>query len=160
MCQPIAFNTIYRQSYANSMTEVRRLTGVTDLWAVDLSTVPSLRAKALAGNLGRLTAYLDSALHFASKLEWRAAVSLLQAKQGEVARLEREARQHGETVDVIVLDSDWGRKGRGAKIVAWIIATNADAADVARRFQLAVSTAKDYCRRARKSGKAQARMAA
>lgn len=149
MCIPLSFTDLYRDSYANSMREVRRLTGIADLWSTDLATLPALRAKALKGQLGRLAAYLESAMYFASKLNWKAVVSL-RAKQREVAKLEREAREHGEAVHVTVLDSDWGKKGRAAKIVAWVMATGANAAAVADRFQLALSTAKTYVRRARK----------
>jgi DNA-binding CsgD family transcriptional regulator len=40
-----------------------------------------------------------------------------------------------------------GKRGRGAVILAWIAANRADAATVAARFGLAISTARAYVRR-------------
>ena len=77
----------------------------------------------------------------------------LRGKLAELSALRVEvAAFQAPTVDVVVvLDDDWGRKGRGARIRAAILAEGLTAADVAERFQLALSTSKKYVRESLKA---------
>ena len=150
MCQLLDMQAVQRMSYVHALDCVRRLVGCDNLNR-DFSTLPIVRAKALDGRLADIYARLDAAAHFAGSLGWNAATALMRQKRNEIMVAERAARGVADMVEVVVLDSDWGKKGRGAKIVAWIISTGSDAEEIARRFQLAISTAKNYVRRARRS---------
>ncbi len=147
MC--IEFDSLRIQSYSRTMNRVQELIGLADIWDADLQREPRVRALALDHRLGLLECLLEAAKVGASKLRFRKAAGLLKIKQGQLAALKAEAAAFVPAVDVVVLDDDWGKKGRGAKIIAWIREHGATAAEVAERFQLALSTSRTYVRRAK-----------
>ena len=155
----IEFDSFRIQSFSHAMAQVRELVGLASIWDRDLQHVAAVRALAVAGQLDRLECLLMAARFHAGHAGFDQAARLVGGKLAEVGQLAAEVRRLDQNcaafdppcVDVIVLDSDWGKKGRGQKILAWIAATGADAAAVAERFQLALSTSKTYCRRARKA---------
>ena len=153
MC--IEFDSFRMQSFSHVMAQVRDLVGLPTIWDRDLQHVATVRALAVAGRLDRLECLLMAARFHAGHVGFVQAVGFIGVKLGELHELRGEVRAREAAAvpvaDVVVLDSDWGKKGRGAKILAWIAATGADATAVAERFQLALSTSKNYCRRARKA---------
>jgi hypothetical protein len=152
MCQQI--DSFRAQSFAYTMRQINATIGVASLWTVNLQRSAVVRSMAVAGQLDRLTVLLDAASLHAGKAGFVSAVAFVKVKQAEIAALKSELRHlDAPTVDVVALDADWGRKGRGAKILAWIVATGATAEMVATRFQLAISSAKTYLRRSRRGGK-------
>jgi hypothetical protein len=151
MGKQLDLQTFRMQTYAHNVAKIVDAAGVESLWAVNLQHAPTVRTIAFNGRLDYLECLLASAKLQAVRLGFTAAIAALVVKQSELdaLRVECGALQLA-TVDVAVLDPDWGKKGRGAKITAWIQATSATAQDVATRFQLALSTAKRYVRQARK----------
>jgi len=151
MCQQIDLQTFRMQTYAHNIGKIVDAAGMESLWSVNLQHAPTVRMIAFNGRLAHLECLIASAKLQASRLGFAAAIAGLGVKQAELEalRAELDAMQL-PSVDVAVLDQDWGRKGRGAKITAWIQATSATAQDVATRFQLALSTAKRYVRQAKR----------
>jgi hypothetical protein len=98
----------------------------------------------------RLRVRLDAVRKFAADLRLPSAAHA-RRQLDQLQALAVEIREHhAPRVEVVVLDDDWGRKGRAAKIRAWIAATGATAEQVAGRFQLALSTSRRYVREARR----------
>lgn len=148
----IDISNFRRQSYGLAMKHVLdecSRFGVANLWDTDLRRVPSVRAGALAGRTETLACHLEQARHHASLAGFGDAAELLATRQSELRQLAVDVARLTIPVDVTVLDGDWGCKGRGARIIAAIRADGLTAGDVAERFQLAMSTAKAYMRRAR-----------
>lgn len=140
--------TFRLKSYTHLVGQIVRLVGADSIWDVNLARLPKVRSLAYAGRLDRLECLLASAKLHASRAGLRYAAASLRAKEIELAALRRELAFHQiPSADIVVLDEDWGRKGRGAKIMAWIVSTNATASQVMERFQLAKSTAQRYIRR-------------
>jgi hypothetical protein len=148
-----------RRSYARAMqrvlVECDRF-GISNLWDTDLRSHQPARAAAIVGSTASLTCWLDQAIHHAMKAgsDFADAAAILSDRRSELRSLELDvkiaARPHEELVDVVVLDDDWGKKGRAAKIRTWINEHSATWQQVAQRFQLAESTAKRYIREAKK----------
>ncbi|WP_294124224.1 hypothetical protein [Sphingomonas sp.] len=146
MC--IELRSIRIESYNHAMAQVRGLVGRASIWDADLQLLPSVRALAFAGRLDRLESLLNAAKVLASRAGLTAAAEALRAKEAELQALGAElAAFQTPSADVVVLSEDWGKRGRGAKIMAWIVATGATADQVAARYQLARSTAQRYIRR-------------
>jgi len=135
-----------RQSYAAAMTRVlaecTRL-GVADLWATDLRRAPSVRAAALRGDVERLAAWIEQALHHGARIGFGEAVCRLRVKRAELRQLRREVAARDDVPAK-------GRRGRAAKIRAWIVANRATWQRVAAKFSLAESTARRYVREAKR----------
>jgi hypothetical protein len=158
MC--ILLNTFRVRSYSHAMAQVLDLVGERSIWDTDLQQIATVRALAFEGRTGNLECLLETARFHAGQIGFVQASNFLRTKLAEVAALKAEARgMEAVNVDVVVLDDDWGKKGRGAKIRAWIMATGADASAVMVRFQLANSTATKYVREARKGAKSAKRAA-
>lgn len=148
------------KTFSHVMAQILDLVGLRSIWEVDLQRAGTVRVLAIDGKLDRLSYLIESAKVHATKAGLAEAASCLKAKQAELTALTAELRRHQvPAVDVEVLDADdaqiladdWGRKGRGAKIRAWIAChLEATSADVASRYQLAASTAKRYLQQARK----------
>lgn len=153
---------------AYAMGRLHRLIGGA-AWSIDLAASPRVRALAWAGKLGDVQAVIGSARLHAAGAGLGAAVELLDARAAELDALSRELaalRRPAATgtalpaaadltkpdISARARDADWGKRGRGKRIMAWIAATGAraTAAAVAAKFQLAVSTARKYVARARK----------
>lgn len=147
-------NELCRQSFGLAMSrllvEAGRF-GLASVWDADLRTVPTVRAAALAGQTDRLEVAIGQAIHFGTAAKHGVAVDLLCRRRDELRRLVADAARVEivQVVDVVALDADWGRKGRGARIIAAIRADGLTASEVAERFQLALSTAKNYIRKAK-----------
>jgi hypothetical protein len=152
MCKQLDLQTLRMQSYTHLMRQAANVAGVSSILTVNLQLAPSVRALTAAGRLDKLRCLIASASRQAVALGLLEAVRGLRARQGELTALEGELKAFQlPTVDVAVLDPDWGKRGRGAKIVAWIAARGATPEMVMERFQLARSTSQRYIRQARKA---------
>lgn len=153
MCSIVDLNALRAQSYSHAMGQVLAAVGEPSIWAVNLQHVAAVRSLAFKGRLDRLECLLASAKLHAGRLGLSAAAAALAVKERELKALAAELRERHQlpSVDVTVLDPDWGKKGRGAKIVAWIQTNSVTVAMVMERFQLARSTSQKYLRRARKA---------
>lgn len=148
MC--IELNAFRKCCFVHALGVVNRLIGGS-AWSIDLAASPRVRAMAWDGKLGKLAAALATARLHAAQAGLTAAAELLDARMRQLnALLSELAAARIVRAEVVVLDDDWGKPGRAKRILAWIAATGADAGQVAERFQLALSTAKKYLRRARR----------
>jgi hypothetical protein len=146
----IDLRSLRMMSYNRTLSQLMAVAGVKSVWQVNLQAAPSVRSLALAGRLDRLECLVASAKVQASKAGLRTAAAALKAKERELGALRTELRAFEvPSADIVVLDGDWGKKGRGAKILAWIREAGADVDAVMQRFQLARSTSRKYLRRAK-----------
>ena len=152
MC--VEMNSLRIQSYSHAMRRVRELTGLASPLTTNIAGVPMVRALAHAGRLDTLETALQASRFLASKAGLHDAAKALATKLDELAGLEEELTAPAiltlKPGDVVALDSDFGKRGRGARIISAILASDLDATAVAQRFQLAMSTSRRYIQRARK----------
>lgn len=139
--------------YAYAIRRACLLVGLQSLFT-DLRGIAAVRTLAYAGQLDLLACLVAAARVHAGNAGLADAARQLADREAEIAELRADAeRAKMPSRDVVVLDDDWGKRGRGAKIVAWIASTGASAEQVMARFQLARSTSKRYVRRAIKEGR-------
>lgn len=155
MCKPIDLANFRKQTFTVSMARVRREAATLEIKNVLAPlTGAAVRAAALANKLDRLAVLLREAAHFAERADLFEAMDTLNDRRREVERLQADARRFNAakvpTVEVQIIPEDFGKKGRGAKIRAAILARGLTWEQVAAEFVLAKSTAQKYVREARK----------
>lgn len=161
MCKiSISLGNLRKAIYAASKARldvVAGKLGIRDVLTTNLRTHTETKAAVVAGRHERLAVALAEATHFAERADLFEAMDALTARRRELERLQADVRRfHAAAVpvvDVQVLPEDFGRKGRGAKIRAAIVAGGLTWQQVAAEFVLAESTARRYVREANRPSK-------